>query len=226
MRLLLIRHGQTPSNVSGAIDTAFPGAGLTPLGHEQARSLPEVLSSESISGIYASRLVRTQLTAVPLSQARSLEVSVRDGLEEVSAGELEMRADEAAVQEYAACIVSWLRGDLDRRMPGGSTGKEFIERYDDGVRAIVDDHDPSDTVAVFSHGAAIRAFTAWVTGMDPDVASGLRIMNTGLSHLEGSPDTGWRLARWSTEPLGGLELEDLRARDVTGEAAEEAVRGA
>jgi probable phosphoglycerate mutase len=58
------------------------------------------------------------------------------------------------------------------------------------------------------------------------VASGLQIMNTGLSHLEGAPDTGWRLERWSTEPLGGLELEDLQARDVTGEAAEEAVRGA
>ena len=26
MRLILIRHGQTPSNVAGALDTALPGA--------------------------------------------------------------------------------------------------------------------------------------------------------------------------------------------------------
>ena len=32
MRLLLIRHGQTPSNVLGLLDTAVPGPGLTDLG--------------------------------------------------------------------------------------------------------------------------------------------------------------------------------------------------
>ena len=31
MRLLLIRHGQTPSNVDYLLDTAVPGAGLTAL---------------------------------------------------------------------------------------------------------------------------------------------------------------------------------------------------
>ena len=29
MRLLLIRHGQTPANVRGELDTAAPGPGLT-----------------------------------------------------------------------------------------------------------------------------------------------------------------------------------------------------
>ena len=28
MRLLIIRHGQTPCNVSGELDTAYPGSGL------------------------------------------------------------------------------------------------------------------------------------------------------------------------------------------------------
>jgi release factor glutamine methyltransferase len=36
VRLLLIRHGQTPSNVLGLLDTAPPGPGLTDLGVEQA----------------------------------------------------------------------------------------------------------------------------------------------------------------------------------------------
>ena len=35
-RLHLVRHGQTPSNVAGALDTALPGAPLTELGREQA----------------------------------------------------------------------------------------------------------------------------------------------------------------------------------------------
>ena len=45
----------------------------------------------------------------------------------------------------------------------------------------------------------------------------------GAGVLEGDPDSGWRLERWSSEPLGGLHLADDRAHDVTGESADEAV---
>ncbi len=37
MRLLLLRHGQTPSNVGGLLDTAYPGPGL-PMGMMQSRA--------------------------------------------------------------------------------------------------------------------------------------------------------------------------------------------
>ncbi|KTR37372.1 histidine phosphatase, partial [Curtobacterium oceanosedimentum] len=40
MRLLLIRHGQTPANVSGVLDAEVPGPGLTELGQQQADALP------------------------------------------------------------------------------------------------------------------------------------------------------------------------------------------
>lgn len=44
MRLLLIRHGQTPSNLKHLLDTAAPGPGLTPLGQDQAAALPQALA--------------------------------------------------------------------------------------------------------------------------------------------------------------------------------------
>lgn len=223
MRLLLIRHGQTPHNVAGALDTAFPGADLTPLGQAQAGAVPGALPDEDISAIYASRLVRTQLTAQPLAESLDLDVRVREGLEEVSAGDLELRSDLDAVHTYAGCLVSWMRGDLDRRTPGGASGKEFLDRYDGAVRKIVESHGADETVAAFSHGAAIRVFTATAVGLDPDVAADMRIMNTGMSVLEGDHDAGWKLVRWSSEPLGGLELEDFAAHDVTGESADDAV---
>ena len=221
MRLLLIRHGQTPSNVAGELDTGIPGARLTPLGEAQARAVPAALVEDRVSGIYASNRVRTQLTAAPLAQTRRLDVRVVQGLEEVSAGRLEMRSDTDAVEAYAGALGHWMHGDLDHRLPGGSSGQEFLERYDRAVQAIATAHGRDDTVAVFSHGAAIRAYVAIRAGLDPDVATELRIMNTGMGVLEGHPGEGWRLAHWSTEPLGGLELEDVTAHDVTGESAEE-----
>ena len=87
MRLLLIRHGQTPHNVTGALDTAFPGAGLTELGQRQAAAVPEALADEDVGAVYATSLVRTQLTGSPLAQERSLDVQVREGLQEIAAAE-------------------------------------------------------------------------------------------------------------------------------------------
>jgi broad specificity phosphatase PhoE len=221
VRLLLIRHGQTPHNVAGALDTGFPGAGLTPLGHAQAGAIPDALVEEDIAGIYASRLVRTQLTAAPLAESRGIDVDVRAGLEEIAAGALELRADSDAVHAYTGCIANWMRGDLEHSMPGGTTGLEFYDRYQTALCAIAKEHDPDDTVVVFSHGAAIRVYTALAAGLHPEVSTELRIMNTGMGVLDGQPQTGWELSRWSTEPLGGLQLEDRRAHDVTGESAED-----
>ncbi|WP_138445074.1 histidine phosphatase family protein [Sinomonas susongensis] len=226
MRLLLIRHGQTPSNVRGALDTAFPGPGLTPLGEAQAGAVPGALAHERIAGVYASPLVRTQLTADPLGNALSAEVRVQPGLEEISAGGLELRSDPAAVEAYGECLVAWMRGELDRPMPEGPTGADFLARYDAAVREIAAAHGDDETVAVFSHGAAIRVYGALSSRMDGDAAAELRIMNTGMCVLEGSPESGWVLEEWRTEPIGGLELEDLTAHDVTGESAEDAAHEA
>lgn len=220
MRLLLIRHGQTPHNVTGALDTAFPGAGLTGLGHVQARAVPDVLT-ERVSGVYASPLVRTQLTAEPLALAHGVDVRVRKGLEEISAGELELRSDEGSREAYIAALVRWMRGDLDHVLGGGESGRGFLARYTSAVAAITAEHADGDTVALFSHGAAIRVFATAAARLTAARAADLSIMNTGMGVLEGDPRSGWRLAGWSSEPLGGLDLEDPEAQDVTGESAEE-----
>lgn len=224
MRLLLIRHGQTPFNVAGALDTAFPGAALTPLGHAQAAALPAELVDEDIVGVHASKLIRTQLTATPLAEARGRQIRVQEGLEEVSAGDLELRTDQESVQTYTGCLARWMSGDLGEQMPGGPTGHDFLARYEAAIGAVAAAYGSDDTVAVFSHGAAIRVFTSHAARLEHQVATGLTLMNTGMAVLEGDPGTGWELARWASEPLGGLELEDPRAHDVTGERADEVSR--
>jgi len=218
MRLLLIRHGQTPNNVRGVLDTAYPGAGLTPLGEAQARAVPGALEEE-LGALYVSRLVRTQLTVAPLAEARGLEARVLPGLEEIGAGSLELRDDPEAVRGYAECVLEWMQGRTSVRMPGGETGEQFLARYGDAISTIEEQHGTEETVAVVSHGAAIRAFTAVATGMDPDAARELSIKNTGMSVLTGSSEQGWALESWHTEPLGGTLIDSPSANDVTGESA-------
>ncbi|HEY0248577.1 MAG TPA: histidine phosphatase family protein [Gryllotalpicola sp.] len=220
MRLLLIRHGQTPANVLGALDTAAPGPGLTELGERQAAAVPLALRDENIQGVYASRLLRTQLTAAPLAAARALDVAVHGGLHEIEAGALESRTDKASVTRYIETVLAWGTGELDAVMPGAYDGHEFFGRFDAAVAEVTAAHD--DTVALFSHGAAIRA---WVGSRALNISGEFTLHNpldnTGTAVLEGSAAAGWRLLSWANTPVGGAELADARAIDPTGEAVEE-----
>ena len=212
MRLILIRHGETPSNVAGALDTAVPGAPLTPLGHRQAAAIPPVLTTERVTAIHASLLVRTQLTAAPLATARGIEVVVTEGLEEIGAGHLEMRTDDESVAAYSDTVAAWIAGDHAAVMPGGPDGHAFFERYGAAVTAITAGHADDATVVAFSHGAAIRTFAAHHGGPQEE-----RLLNTGAVVLEGSPYRGWSVTRWTRDPLGGPHLADPAAHDVTGD---------
>ena len=44
-RLVLVRHGQSHGNVDRRLDTRPPGAALTDLGREQARTFAKLLES-------------------------------------------------------------------------------------------------------------------------------------------------------------------------------------
>ena len=80
MRLLLIRHGQTQSNVNRELDTAFPGAPLNEAGLAQAEALVEALAHERIDALYCSTLTRAQQTAAPQAASRAQEAVIDDGI--------------------------------------------------------------------------------------------------------------------------------------------------
>ncbi|MFF3328108.1 histidine phosphatase family protein [Streptomyces sp. NPDC002888] len=197
MRLLLVRHGQTPTNVDYLLDTAVPGPGLTALGEQQAAKLPEALVGEDIEALYSSTLVRTQLTAAPLAAARGLDVLVRDGIREISAGDLEMLPGESKEGElYMRTVFAWAAGDTALRMPGGESGAEVLARYD----AVVAEAAASgaQAVALVSHGAAIRMWSAArADNVDVPFAAAHRLDNTGVVVLEGSPSDGWKALSWA-----------------------------
>jgi len=217
MRLLLVRHGQTPSNVAGLLDTALPGPGLTALGARQAAAIPEALIGRVVQGIAVSTLVRTSLTAAPLVEALGLDPVELDGLREIDAGDLEMSGRHEDHVRYLETVFAWGAGDLARRMPGGPDGAEFLGRFDDAVATVADTG--WETAVVVSHGAAIRSWaSARAVGVDRELMAYTPLANTGLVEVEGDPVAGWRFVGVSDGPLGGRALEDVLADDPTGES--------
>ncbi|MDP9980726.1 putative phosphoglycerate mutase [Pseudarthrobacter oxydans] len=218
MRLLLIRHGQTPGNVLGQLDTAHPGPGLTELGERQAAALARSLANEQIDLLFASTLIRTQITAAPLSAVRGLEIEVLEGLREIEAGSLEKLTDKKSHLRYLGTVFGWAAGELHRRMPAGPSGHDFFERYDASITRIAAAADgDTSTVAVVSHGAAIRVWAGLRAGnVEAGFAARHGLANTGIVALEGDPDAGWRLIHWDDSPVGGLALLDPTAEDPAG----------
>ncbi len=225
MRLILIRHGQTPNNIRGLLDTAVPGPGLTPLGLKQSQAVPEEVEGQRIDALYASNLTRTQLTATPLAAVRALDPLVRDGIREISAGDLEMKGDQESIMAYLKVLMSWFGGDLSARIPGADNGFEVLERFD----AVVAEAAAHESVAMVSHGAMIRFWAAHrarnVDWTDPKYRM---LGNTGTVTLEGEPTGsdapgGWTLLDWHAEAAGGLQGDDIP--DPTGGAAGTALGG-
>lgn len=203
MRLILVRHAQTPANVQRALESRVPGPGLTELGHQQARELPEQLAGERIGAIFVSSMVRTHLTAAPLATALGMTPVERDGLREIAAGDLEGRTDDEAVETYLDTVFSW-EADPHRRMPGGESGTEFFARVDAVVseaQALASERN-LDTVAFVSHGATLRLWTQ-ARCHNLQTSNRYPLANTGTIVVERSGES-WRCTSWTGQPISDL----------------------
>ncbi len=195
MRLLLIRHGQTQSNVDHLLDTAYPGAPLNEHGHQQAKRLVESLAAEPIGAVAASPLTRAQQTAQPLATALGLPIHTLDGLKEIQAGVEEMSTDWAT---YIDVLYSWGTGSPEAKLPEGESGNEFVARFDTAVTEL--EALGHDTVAAVSHGAAIRTWSGYrSSNVTPPILNPLD--NTDVVLIVGSTQQGWRLERWGNQPF-------------------------
>ena len=190
MRLILIRHGETESNVNRQLDTAHPGAPLNENGLTQAQALVEAIAHEQIEALYASTLTRAQQTAAPLAEARELELIIAAGIQGIAAGIEEMNTDWSV---YVGMLNSWAPHNLDVGLEGGETARQFLTRFTNAVAAMEQAGD--EVVALVSHGAALRV---WAISQDPSIGveNAQPLHNTQWIVLNGSTTDGWRIEQW------------------------------
>lgn len=207
MRLILVRHGRTPSNVGFLLDTAEPGADLDERGLRQAEALIERLAGQRIDAVFASNLVRTQQTAAPVAAARGLAIQVLAGLREVPAGEDEMQPD---ATRYIGAMMAWAQGDLRAKVPGGEDAVEFMTRYDAAIDQVV--ASGVESAMVVSHGAALRSWAAARIEGFHDALAESHLDNTAIIIAEGSPLEGWTLVELDgAKRQHGYDMADAEA---------------
>jgi broad specificity phosphatase PhoE len=227
MRVTFVRHGQSAGNASGNIDTSTPGPVLTQLGQQQAQAVADQLGVNNYDAIYGSTMVRTQLTAAPMSQRLGLPIQVLPGLQEIEAGVFEGTPESQAANGYAKFPLAWtFAGQRDLRIPGSINGNEFDARVDGALKTIYDNGDRN--AVVFSHGGTIMFWTM-MNATNLTMAQKIELLknapldNTDYVVIEGNAEDGWKLVNWNGQQFGtdttlGAEVQ-LQMRTLTRQLA-------
>jgi probable phosphoglycerate mutase len=223
---VLLRHGQSHSNVERCLDTRPPGASLTPAGIAQARDFARGFDRRA-GMLTHSVALRAVQTAAVLGEVWGLPAREMEGIHEAQVGDLEMRSDDEAVDAFHKVYERWHMGELDVRLPGGETGAQVLDRYlpvlADLRMRYLDDDDWIGDIVVVSHGAAIRLAAAALAGVDGSFVVEHHLGNAESVVLSPITDGRWSCVHWGQhnppfmpDPRGMPRPEELESADPMG----------
>jgi broad specificity phosphatase PhoE len=154
-RLILLRHGESTSNVLGVATSRLEGYPLTDAGQAQASAVAEDLAVAGATRVYASPILRARQTAQIVAGRVGLPLSIVPGLEEIDVGAQEGETGDAAIMQGASNFQRWLTLDeLDHGFEGGETGRTAGDRVAGTLNDLVRAHG-SGTAIVVSHGGVL-----------------------------------------------------------------------
>lgn len=207
MRILLLRHGQTHSNINGRIQGSDDP--LTPLGRAQAQLLgPHLASAYAIDRLIASSLLRAQETAEIIAESVPLPIEPEPRFAEIHPGDAVgmLWTDwREANPEYAA-VWGWDVRHADAGWDGGESGRDLCNRAFAAFDEIVERYRLTDkTIAIVSHGGVIAWLASRLSGDDLEYWPGRwgDIANCSITEIAVSAAGEANIEAWNrTEHLG------------------------
>ena len=179
-RIYIVRHAEAEGNIYRRAHGWYDSL-ITENGYRQIAALRQRFAHERIDAVYSSDLFRTRTTAGAVCAPRGMEPVERRGLREIGFGDWEDRTWGEMERADGARLALFYRSSSDWRAPGGESFAEVMERMRHTVYQIAHAH-PGQTVAVFSHGSAIRCLQGALRGMAPEDMKGLgQCDNTGVT---------------------------------------------
>ena len=162
MKLYLIRHAEADGNLyrvaQGQDDSSVTDRGL-----RQIAALERRFERVAIDAAYSSDLYRTCRTAAAICGPRDLPLHRRRALREICVGAWERRPWGEIYREDPVQMRNFLQDLGHWHVPGGEAPEAVQARMLACLRDIAREN-PGKTVAVFSHGCAIRLTLAALMG--------------------------------------------------------------
>ena len=165
-RIFLIRHAEAEGNLYRFAHGQSEGL-ITPRGYKQIEQLKERFLNEKIDTVYSSDLRRTQITSTAITEPRNLPLSTTPKLREVAMGEWEETSWGDLEYSFSEMLDNFNFDPANWIVKDNELYEDVITRMMDFITEVGKLHD-GQTIALISHGFAIRAFLCRLMGYSSD----------------------------------------------------------
>ncbi len=225
-RVYIIRHAEAEGNLYRRIHGQY-NSNLTALGVKQLDALEKRFSDVEINKVYSSDLKRTMMTSTAITRSRGISAEPERQFREIFMGRWEDLEWGNAEKYDREQLVLFSVDPAEWKIDGS---EKFYELRDRVLRAVIDKaaKNKNGTIAIFSHGAAIRALTSAILGVPSDEIQKIKYCdNTAVMALdvegesidllyEGDDShiteeyTRFRRQSWHKDGGQGLDASNLR----------------
>ncbi|WP_101697246.1 histidine phosphatase family protein [Clostridium minihomine] len=161
-RVILIRHCEAEGNVK-RIFQGHTDAEVSENGLRQLDLLSLRLRNTKIDVLYSSPLKRAYITAQAVNRYHNLPILQEKDLMELDGGEWEGIPWAELPEKYPEMASVWWNTPHDFASEKGESMRQLYDRIWNAVIRLVKEH-PGKTIAVTSHGCAIRNFLCRANG--------------------------------------------------------------
>ena len=162
-KLYLVRHAEAEGNLYRIAHGQYDSM-ITDRGYQQIEALRQRFQDIHVDAVYSSDLRRTCITATAVYVPRHLPLNKRKDLREVGIGRWEQMSWGEIGREEPEQMLNFTKHMERWHVEGAETVAEVRDRMLRAVREIIAAH-PNETVAVFSHGMALRILLGTLQGL-------------------------------------------------------------
>ena len=163
-KIYLIRHAEAEGNLYRIAHGQEEGLITDYRGPRQMQALARRFRDIPVDAVYASDLIRTQTTAQAVYVPKGLPLHLEPAFREVHMGVWEGLTWRQIETRWPLQMMEF-NHQLDRwQVEGCETAQTVLDRYLPALRRVAREHD-GQTVAVFSHGAAMRIVLGTLQGL-------------------------------------------------------------
>ena len=181
--IYLIRHAQAEGNLYRRCHSWHNGL-ITTMGRTQIEALERRFDGVPIDAVYSSDLYRTMTTARAIYRPRNLPLRVDPELREIGAGVWEDVPWGQLLHDHRDSLAAFLACEPSWQVEGSETHPQVQARMLAAIGRIAAAH-PDQSVAVVSHGCAIRTALSAFLGFGTDQIRQVTLgNNTSVSKLE------------------------------------------
>jgi len=182
-RIYLIRHAEAEGNLYRRAQGWYDGR-ITENGYLQIEALKKRFEDIHIDAVYSSDLFRTRVTAAAVYKPKNLPLNLDPQLREIKIGEWEDRTWGDLARNDLEQLELFNIDSPEWNVPGSESFAQVSERVGNALKRIACLHE-GQTVAVFSHSAAIRSTLARFRKLSQEeVGQGQQSDNTAVTLLE------------------------------------------